>query len=425
MYIESLDLGNIRTFTDSTVRFIHPDMEFRAPSSGITDTNGPLPSPKLSNVNLLLGDNASGKTTVLQAIALAAFGPAARDARLPIKRLIRYSHGGESTTNDDPRDQAFILAHFFAHPQDQLDEDRIESMQELERRGELESMEFAGITDDTWTPIYKSTNTAFFCVAYGATRRVEAAVSPEARVPRQDVYARAQRVQSIFQDGFPLHRLANWLSRLKKESPARYDEVSDFLEKMIGPGHFNFTGTVKDREYVFKRGETSVPFPGLSDGYRGFIGWAGDLLFHLWYGARHGEKLVELAGIAMVDEIDLLLHPKWQMKDIATVAKALPRIQFIFTSHSPLVASSLEWMNISLLKVNRKTNRTIVKRLKQSVHGLDADQVLVSEFFGLKTTRAPGKVTELEELERKARHGDRDAARKIILAMSRGTEEPD
>ena len=50
---------------------------------------------------------------------------------------------------------------------------------------------------------------------------------------------------------------------------------------MIGRGHFNFTGVLRNKEYYFSRGGTSVPFPGLSDGYRGFIGWVGDLLYHL------------------------------------------------------------------------------------------------------------------------------------------------
>ena len=57
-------------------------------------------------------------------------------------------------------------------------------------------------------------------------------------------------------------------------------------------------------------------------------------------------------------------------------------------------------MNIGLLKINPKTNRTVVKRLKQSIHGLDADQVLLSDFFGLKTTRASSKRTKLDDLAR-------------------------
>ena len=125
----------------------------------------------------------------------------------------------------------------------------------------------------------------------------------------------------------------------------------------------------------------------------------------------------------MVDEIDLHLHPAWQMQVVQRVAKVFPKIQFVFTSHSPLVAGSLEWMNIIALKAGQNSNRTRVRRLKEGIHGLDADQVLLSEFFGLKTTRAPGKISQLQELKRRARHGDREAASQIILAMSEGTED--
>ena len=78
-----------------------------------------------------------------------------------------------------------------------------------------------------------------------------------------------------------------------------------------------------------------IEFPNLSDGYRAFIGWVADMLFHVYYGCPPGKKLADLCGIVMVDEIDLHLHPRWQMKVISTVARAFPRMQFIFTSHSP------------------------------------------------------------------------------------------
>ena len=149
----------------------------------------------------------------------------------------------------------------------------------------------------------------------------------------------------------------------------------------------------------------------------------GDLLYHMHIGCSPGKELVDLARIVMVDEIDLLLHPRWQMKVIGTVAKALPRIQFIFTSHSPLVAGSLEWMNIITLTVGTKTNRTIAKHLKQSIHGLDADQILLSDFFGLKTTIALAKRRQLDEITDRIRSGDRNAPLQLIREMGSGTEE--
>ena len=92
----------------------------------------------------------------------------------------------------------------------------------------------------------------------------------------------------------------------------------------------------------------------------------------------------------MIDEIDLHLHPSWQMRVLPTLSKALPNVQFIVTSHSPLVASSLEWMNILVMKTEDDQAST-AERIHHSIHGQDADQVLLSEFFGLESTRAEGK----------------------------------
>ena len=108
---------------------------------------------------------------------------------------------------------------------------------------------------------------------------------------------------------------------------------------------------------------------------------------------------------------------------IKTVARALPRMQFIFTSHSPLVAGSLEWMNIITLKLSPHANRTIAKRLKESIHGLDADQVLISDFFGLKTTRAESKTRQLDKLTLQAALGDDQAAERLISKLAEGMEE--
>jgi hypothetical protein len=147
----------------------------------------------------------------------------------------------------------------------------------------------------------------------------------------------------------------------------------------------------------FEHSGVEIEFPNLSDGYRAFIGWVADVLFHACHAGPPGKKLADLCGIVMVDEIDLHLHPRWQMKVISTVARAFPHMQFVLTSHSPLVASSLEWVNIITLKLSTKSHSTHARRLKESIHGLDAGQVLLARCFGLSTTRAgnPGEAEGL------------------------------
>ena len=78
-------------------------------------------------------------------------------------------------------------------------------------------------------------------------------------------------------------------------------------------------------------------------------------------------------------------------------------------------------MNIILMKAGVKQSST-AHRIDWPVQGLDADQVLLTDFFGMKTTRAPGKQRVLKSLSIKARHGDKVAAKKILEEMSRGAE---
>ena len=236
-------------------------------------------------------------------------------------------------------------------------------------------------------------------------------------------FGRIQRVQSLFEDSFSLVPLSYWLPRERDSKRGHYKQVVELLDAVLKPARFTFTGQMEQGDYLFERSGNRVPFLSMSDGYRAFIGWVSDLLYHMCNASPPGSHLAEGRGIVMVDEIDLHLHPRWQMKVIKTVARALPRMQFIFTSHSPLVAGSLEWMNIITLKLSRHANRTIVKRLKESIHGLDADQVLLSDFFGLSTTRAAEKASKLDRLTLKARGGDDDAARRLIAELAKGMED--
>src|SRR3989339_555830 len=61
-------------------------------------------------------------------------------------------------------------------------------------------------------------------------------------------------------------------------------------------------------------------------------------------------------------------------------------------------------------------------RIEWAVHGLDADQVLLTDYFGLESTRSPGKKRTLKELTLKAREGDTKAAKQLLKEMSRGAE---
>jgi predicted ATPase len=407
MYINKIEIENFRTFRKSHIDFIHPQQDFKGLG---------LPIPRLRNVNLLLGNNGLGKTTLLKAISLAALGPAVRSSGIYAYRLVRR----EPNTSESAS-VARIEAEFIPHDQDQVDYSRIESRLEIVRKGDLEELQWTHPEEKRWHPIFSTSSDAFFFVGYGATRRVEKRDQVDIGSRRSNSFVRAQRVQSLFEEAYSLLPLNSWLPQFQHENPGRYKQVITLISRLMGEGHYEFTGEMEEGEYVFNRSGLKVPFTALSDGYRAFIGWVGDLLYHVCMTASKGEMLWGNKGIVMVDEIDLHLHPKWQMTILQTLSEALPNIQFIVTSHSPLIVGSLEWMNI-IVMLPEPGEASETQRIEWAVHGLDADQVLLTDFFGMESTRAPGKKRRLKELSLRARDGDTEAAKTLLTEMSGGTE---
>jgi AAA domain, putative AbiEii toxin, Type IV TA system/AAA domain len=410
MYIDHIQLENFRTFRrmPKPIPFVHPDQDFAALG---------FPRPKLANINLLLGNNGFGKTTMLKGIALAALGPAVGKSGIYPYRLVRREVS-KLPKESGMLKPAMIKAEFTAHPQDDCPP-KLESHIEVVPEEDIESLEWKHIEQKAWHPVFSSSSDALFLVGYGATRRVE---KPNRSERSGSSAARAKRVMSLFEEDYALRPLNTWLPAMHSSNKGRFTQVVHLINRLMGKGHYVFEGEQdKEGEYVFDRGGMKLPFPALSDGYRAYLGWIGDLLFHVCATCPSGKKLVENKGIVLVDEIDLHLHPKWQLTVLPTLAEHLPNIQFVVTSHSPLIVGSLEWMNIIVMTSGPKQS-SVPQRIESAVNGLDADQVLLTEFFGMESTRAPGKKRRLKELSLQARQGDTEAAKQILQEMSSGME---
>ena len=116
MYIHTLNLRDFRTFSNASITF-----SFKGRNDALR--------PRLRNVNVLLGDNGTGKTSVLRAIALAGLGPVVRDAGISPYSLVRK-------TAKSAADKAFVGAEMVAHPQDRMKAAQFSSQIDILRRGE-------------------------------------------------------------------------------------------------------------------------------------------------------------------------------------------------------------------------------------------------------------------------------------------------
>ncbi len=86
-----------------------------------------------------------------------------------------------------------------------------------------------------------------------------------------------------------------------------------------------------------------IPVSMLSDGVRAVFGLVADIAFRCAkLNPCYGEAAaLKTRGIVMIDEVELHLHPAWQQKILDSLQSAFPNIQFIVSTHSPQVISSI------------------------------------------------------------------------------------
>ena len=416
MYVRKLGVANLRSVAKGSLDLVYPGRVSDGPfRKGFASW-----PPKLPNVNVLLGINGAGKSTMLDAIALAAMSPiVAESSGFRPYALIRRVASGET-----PR-SASVTAEVVVHLQD-LEGGQKRRKEEvrtiganIERRGDLEVLKAVQDSDPSWNGMYDNSSPAFLMVGYGATRRVETNAQVDEGIRSRTRSLRYERIASLFEDHYTLRPLSSWLPEWQSRNPGRYKQVVTLINK-LSLKHIKFTGRIESGEYLFEVGKNLVPFSAMSDGFKAFIGWVGDLLYHVCMGCPSGKRLVDNKGVVLVDEIDLHIHPEWQQTMIPILARALPNLQFIFTSHSPLVVGSLERANVIHVVTGPNGTAKMV-RPDEEIFGKTADQILRSDMFGLNTTRAPAFRAQLDELAAAATAGDRDAALNFMRQAARGS----
>ena len=266
--------------------------------------------------------------------------------------------------------------------------------------------------------IYDDFSSAFFVVGYGATRRVDSGNFSSSSEDRKRG-RRYQRVASLFEDHVALRPLQSWFPSIESSMK---EEVIELFGRAL-PDTIRFTGKMEGDDYVFEFEGVPTPFPALSDGYKAFVGWVGDLIGHMTSVAKD-RRLSQLSGIVLVDEIDLHLHPSWQRDVIARLAKAFPRFQFVFTSHSPLVAASVQSANVVVTGIG-PDGLPILERMNESLYGRSVEAVLMSPYFGLDSARPAGARAASAELSAKVGEtpgGDINAAEEFLRQLAEPLE---
>jgi energy-coupling factor transporter ATP-binding protein EcfA2 len=126
-------------------------------------------------------------------------------------------------------------------------------------------------------------------------------------------------------------------------------------------------------------GEVSID--QVSQGMSSILGWIGPLLQRMYEIHASSEDPEGEAAVVLIDEIDAHLHPAWQQRIVGTLKKHFENVQFIVTTHSPLIVGELEKGQIH--HVQRAEGEVVMAPSIHSPRGLGVAGLLTSDMFGL------------------------------------------
>jgi uncharacterized protein (TIGR02646 family) len=312
---------------------------------------------------MLLGENATGKSTILKAIALAMIGE-----------------------------------RYFNTVRDSADLELGELVRKGCETGEI-SIYITGasiprrmIIQSTGSTVFSGRSAQTLILAYGSTRLLPRKAEPGAGYG--EAYA---RVENLFNPFLPLVDAEKWLL---ETSDDQFADVARALRRLLDVDAHQFFERDADGIYMMER-RKRVPLSKLSDGYQTVIALFADILqvvMSRWPTPGSAE------GLVLLDEVGTHLHPAWKLKFVKSMRDFFPRIQVIATTHEPLCLRGLGDGEIAVVQRGPMGAIHLVEDLP-SIRGMRIDQILTSEHFGLGSTLDPDLEALFSEYRRLLRKG--------------------
>mgnify|MGYP002525481667 CR=1 FL=1 len=139
----------------------------------------------------------------------------------------------------------------------------------------------------------------------------------------------------------------------------------------------------KDNRFEAQYTVTGLPtdyrtYETMSDGFKSTIGIVADMAYRciLLNGFLGEDAVIKTPGIVLIDEIDQFLHPRWQRHILQDLRNAFPNIQFIVTTHSPFIIQSVQNKNLIALDDVYKTidpENMGIEEIAQRLMGMEGE----------------------------------------------------
>jgi len=299
---------------------------------------------KLSNIEAdaqwiyLTGENGFGKTSVLQALAIGLNGikdgkTILTDENLEVKLVYRNNDLFQMQTVNQHYINQIPFKNFVSYGPARLD---------------VQSIEMQNTSSEKNSNVYSLFNSISQLLN----------IEYEMLLWKHEENPNLEMAKNIFYKIIPT--IAQIEVNTAKRSVEYYEEDQD--------------GMLCDKPLCFKE---------LASGYKSLIAMIGDMMIRFSRVQPDVKKIQDYAGIVIIDEFDLHLHPKWQRRLPRILSEIFPKIQFWVSTHSivPLMTAP---KNSVFLTVKRSAEKGIeIERVHLDIKNLLPNTLLSSPLFGL------------------------------------------
>lgn len=349
------------------------------------------------NVTILVGNNGSGKTSILDAIATEISTFTSNFQGQSIRQFSDYDvHINE---NEELGDYLKVNSDFITRYNGEIEISRYRQGSTKAPDGVLKNvrsyaetlMQMLANNEPCELPIV-----AYYGTGRGQIKAPERKRDFKKAFSRWDAYSGALEANANFKQFIEWFDLMEDEERREKENQRNWDykskplnTVRRALNTFVGDRFSNPRMELHPLRFVMDEtlpdGRTrQMRIEQMSDGYKIVTAMVADIASRMAEANPSMQDPLQSGGIVLIDEIDLHLHPKWQRTIIDKLTETFPNIQFIVSTHSPILLSgALEKAQIMILNAESVTDVQALDYINY-----DISQLLLSDLFGIDSSRS-------------------------------------